>query len=435
MEPCPVKIFVCNNSPRLRYVADLIFSHILGIPYEIITDRRRTGKNPVINYSGKELKDSFRISPSGLLDEQGVRPLSISISDWQGIPVFFTSDNNSDIPFDVFAAIFFMVSRYEEYLQFNPDKHGRFPASHSLAFRNNFLYRPVVNLWIKELARLLVLKYPELVFRKKQFTSIVTFDVDEPFKYRGKDVIRHIGRLIFDIGKKNHDPAERYRTVTGKLKDPWDIFDYLIEKAEESGAELRVFIPSGDRSAFDKWPSWNNEDYRNLVYFLSGRLKTGLHPSYMSYNNIKRLKTEKTRLENLISSEISSSRYHYIRLKFPDSYLNLITAGIKEDYSMGFPDEPGFRAGIATPFYFYNLSAEQKTNLLVFPFQIMDATLSIYRKMKPEEAICLVEELIDETKNAGGIFHSVWHNNILAEGDKSVEWRALFEHTLKYQRQ
>ena len=49
------------------------------------------------------------------------------ISQWKGLPVFFQTTSDSDIPFDVFAASFFLVSRYEEYLEFQPDAHGRFP--------------------------------------------------------------------------------------------------------------------------------------------------------------------------------------------------------------------------------------------------------------------------------------------------------------------
>jgi hypothetical protein len=44
-----------------------------------------------------------------------------------------------DLPFDPLAATFYLVSRYEEYLPFIPDEHGRFPAKQSFAFSNGFL--------------------------------------------------------------------------------------------------------------------------------------------------------------------------------------------------------------------------------------------------------------------------------------------------------
>jgi len=433
MDPWMLKIFTRCNSPRLKYVADLIFFSILGVPYEIVTDRRRIGRNPVINYSGEKIDDAFRISPSGLLGETGIKPFDIEVSEWKNLPIFFRTETDADFPFDIFSAIFYMVTRYEEYLPFKPDIHGRFPASMSLAFRNGFLKKPVVNLWIKELAAELVIHFPELVFKKNSFKSFVTFDVDEPFKYLGKDLFRNLGGMLLDFGKRNSSSAERYRTIKGKLKDPWNIFDYLIEKTENSGSDILIFVPTGDRTEFDRWPTWNNEDYTELLAAIRSNARIGLHPSYFSSDNIKKLKTEKARLESLMASEICSARYHYIRLKLPVSYSTLEEAGIREDYSMGFADEPGFRAGIATPFYFYDLNKENKTNLMVYPFQVMDATLVQYRKMNPGDAQCLIEDLIDETRLAGGIFQSVWHNNILAEGDAAMEWRAVFENTLKYQ--
>jgi len=434
MDPWPLKIFTRCFSPRLEYVAELIFFSILGVPYEIVTDRRKLGKNPVINYSGENIVNSFKISPSGLLGETGIRQQNIEISEWKGLPVFFRTDTESDFPFDIFSAVFYLVSRYEEYLPFKPDNHGRFPASLSLAGRNGFLKKPVANLWIKELAASLIIHFPELVFRKNTFSSIVTFDIDEPFKYLGKDLFRNLGGIILDFGKKNFNSAERYRIIKRKSKDPWDIFNYLIEKSLDSGSEILFFAPAGDRTHYDRWPSWDNEDYVNLLKDIRKKVRIGLHPSYFSGNNIGKLKTEKTRLEAIVSKEVKYSRYHYVRLKLPDSYSNLIKTGIEEDYSMGFADEPGFRAGIATPFYFYDLVNEKKTNLMIYPFQVMDATLVRYKKMSPADALHLIEDLIDETRNVGGTFQSVWHNNILAEGDLYKEWQAIFENTLKYQK-
>lgn len=432
MYPWPVKIFTRCDMPRLRYAAGIIFTTVLGVPYELVTDKRKLGNCPVINYSDEEVKGAFRITPAFLMEENGIKPHNLSVTLWKGLPVIFETDSRSDIPFDIFSAVFYMVSRYEEYLDFDPDIHGRFPAHQSLAYRNGFLDRPVVNLWIKEFTKLLVVRFPGLVFRKNSFRKMVTFDVDEPFKYLGKGVIRNLGGLFSDMGKKEPDPMERLRTVSGKLKDPWDNFDYLIIKAAESGSEIRFFFPAGDRSRFDRWPAWNNHDYRGLITSLASKIPSGLHPSYYSTDNPELLAEEKKRLDSLIPEGISSSRYHYLRLRFPSSYSSLLTAGITEDYSMGFPDEPGFRAGISVPYDFYDLKAEKITNLRIYPFQVMDATLMHYKMMNPEDAEILIMRLIDETKNAGGLFQTVWHNNNLAEGERSNRWQGVFENILNY---
>jgi hypothetical protein len=53
MQAKPVKIFASGDAPRLRFVADLLLNEILGLSWEIVTDKRKLGKSPVINYSRK----------------------------------------------------------------------------------------------------------------------------------------------------------------------------------------------------------------------------------------------------------------------------------------------------------------------------------------------------------------------------------------------
>ncbi len=146
-------------------------------------------------------------------------------------------------------------------------------------------------------------------------------------------------------------------------------------------ADTRFFFPVGDPSRFDKNPSWKNEDYRNLIKRLSAKFETGLHPSFKASGRSEMIDIEKQRLRTVIDKEISISRFHSIRFLIPQSFMDLQMAGISEDYSMGYPEEPGFRAGIARSFYFYNVAADQQTTLRVVPFQVMDSTLCLITKI------------------------------------------------------
>jgi hypothetical protein len=435
MDPGTVKIFSTQELPRLKYIAGILLGELLGLSWEIVTDKRKLGKNPVINYSSEEIKGSYRIIPVSLLFETGVRVQNIEVNRWKGLPVFFGSGQGSDLPFDIFAASFFLISRYEEYLEYTPDIYGRFPASASLASRNGFLSIPVVDQWAREWAKTIVVKFQNLVFRKNKFTSMVTIDVDQPFEYLGKDVFRSLGGIIRDIGKRSGRAGDRYRTVTHGEKDPWDVFEYISDTIKKAGAGARFFIPTGERSQYDKNPSWNNEDFRMLVQKLTSVFGFGLHPSYHASENETRLKTEFERLKKITSAEPLSARYHFIRLKMPYSYRCLENIGITEDYSMGFPEEPGFRAGIARPFRFYDIEQERESSLMVFPFQVMDGTLFKYLKLGAEESAGIISTLIDETRKAGGSFISIWHNTTLLDTPGQKAWRSLFEATLKMQMQ
>ena len=110
---------------------------------------------------------------------------------------------------------------------------------------------------------------------------------------------------------------------------------------------------------------------------------------------------------------------------------NIIKAGISEDYSMGYPDEPGFRSGIARPYLFYNLSRAIQTNLKIIPFQVMDGTLYDYKKLDPEKSKEVILRIINETRKVGGLFVSIWHNTSLLDNEEWKGWREVFEFMIR----
>ena len=433
MYPCQVKIFARSNAPRLSYIAGIILGDILGMQWEVVTDRRKLGKHPVINYSPDKIPGSFRIDPCSLLFETGVTPKEISVSEWKGLPVFFQTASGSDLPFDIFAASFFLVSRYEEYLKFKPDGHGRFPASLSLAFKHGFLDKPIIDLWTKELSKALIWKYQVLTFRRNDFKALLTLDSDQPFAYLGKTIARSFGGLIHDIARRPGHAGERYRVIAKGQKDPYEVYDYITDKIERNNTDAMFFFPVGNISKYDKNPSWKTREYRDLINKMSAKYKTGLHPSYYASDNYKMFKMELVRLRTILDKEVTSSRYHFIRLVTPASYRQLANAGIAEDYSMGYPEEPGFRAGIARPYMFYDVLDDKPVNLRIVPFQVMDGTLYNYRNLEPEASVEIILKLINETRKAGGLFVSLWHNTSLLDSQEWRPWRSVFETMLKVQ--
>lgn len=433
MELKPVKIFASQDSPRLRFIADLIMNEILGLSWEIITDKRRLGKFPVINYSDENVAGSFRISKVNLLFDKGISPQEIVVSDWNGMPVFFQSSEGSDIPFDIFAASFFLVSRYEEYLQFVPDEVGSFRSSDSLAFKHRFLGVPVVDLWVKELAKSLVKKFPALTFRRSEYNSLMTFDIDEAFAFLGKNLIGNIGGFIHDITSGSKNASHRLSCLTRREKDPYEVFEYMIESVNKAGTEAKFFFPVGDRSKHEKNPSWKNNDYRHLISRIANNFKIGLHPSLEASISLPLINAELKRLNTISRQECRLSRFHFLKIIMPESYRNLIEAGINEDYSMGYSDEPGFRAGIARSFRFYDILEEKITDLRIFPFMVMEVTLSGNKKLKAKEAKEVICNMILQTKKAGGHFISIWHNTSLLNTTECSEWREIFEFTVNEQ--
>jgi len=433
MDQHQVKIFARSLSPRLRYIAGIILGDLLGLPWEIVTDRRKLGKHPVINYTTETIKGSFKITPDPLLFETGIKERDIHVSIWNNLPVFFSTSTDSDIPFDIFAASFYLISRYEEYLEFQADEHERFRASSSLAYKNGFLDIPVVDIWVREFSRILLKKYSTIAFRRNEYNALLTMDSDQPFAYLGKNILKSFGGMIRDLTLKSGQAVDRYKVVRHEKKDPYEVYDYVIDCIRKYKTDVKFFFPVGNQSKYDKNPSWKNEDYRELINRLTSLFSFGLHPSYYAADSLSVLVSECERFKAVTGKDVNSGRFHFIRLKTPASYQNLCKAGIGEDYSMGYPDEPGFRAGIARPYFFYNVTTDEQTKLKIIPFQIMDGTLFQYKKLDPLSSREIILKLIHETKKVGGLFVSLWHNTSLLETPEWKGWRELFELTLEMQ--
>jgi len=84
--------------------------------------------------------------------------------------------------------------------------------------------------------------------------------------------------------------------------------------------------------------------FKRLVEYYAHVYKIGVHPSWQSGDDESLLKEEIEWLEVMSDKKILSSRQHFIRLTLPDTYRQLIWAGIQKDFSMGYGSINGFRA-------------------------------------------------------------------------------------------
>jgi len=221
-----VLIYIEKITPRLSYVCDLIFVQYFGMEYEFTLDKDTYFQCnlPKINYGSSLLADDdFFIPSCGLLLERGVEEKKITVSTFQDIPVFFQiATLGAALPFDIFSAVFYLVSRYEEYLAFEPDEFGRFTAKHSLAYRAGFLQLPVVDIWLQFLKKALLEKYPRLIFKTLQYRFEPTYDVDMAWSFLEKGFLRSAGASVKDIFRLDFRRVyERLMVKAGKGKDPF----------------------------------------------------------------------------------------------------------------------------------------------------------------------------------------------------------------------
>ncbi|MBN2487374.1 MAG: polysaccharide deacetylase family protein [Bacteroidales bacterium] len=416
-------------TPRLEYTLNLVFSRILGLGYSIITsfDITQNESELLINYSNSDIKNSVKILPSGLLSENFLKQHDKKNGNFEGLPTIYHS-GKGDIPFDIFSAIFYMVSRYEEYLPFEGDVHGRFRAEESLAYKYGFHRLPVVELWCKLLADKLGIAFPD-----QPVKVLPTIDIDNAWKYKNKGFFRTVGGIFKSLLKMDLSSLrEKIAVISGKMSDPADNYAYLEEIGSKTDCTVQYFILAGSRGKNDRAIPIGNKQFRKLLVRLNQKKSVGLHPSYRSFGSEKELEKEYLSLCSVFTNKITKSRQHYLLLKFPGTYRNLIKLGIREDYSIGWGSQAGFRAGISRPFPFYDLLAEKQTHLMLVPFVAMDRTLKDYMKLTPDEAISLLDQLKEYTKQIGGWFVLLWHNDSIGDTGEWKGWRPVFEKSLGY---
>ncbi len=416
---------------RLEYTAELVFQDLLGLTVIFTQDKNEylSSKLPKVNYSSIPLSISqelFIKNQTLLFDNQVIK---------QNFDAYFSDLLFlSPLQFDFLTAIFLLVSRYEEYdlAPFDLDNHQRFSAKSSTAYKFNFLQKPIVNQWVMEINEHLKMLFPELKTTLNTFRYQPTFDIDMPWKYKNKGFVRTIGGILKDILKKDWSEIKNRLKILRGVKDDTDFtFDYIFNLHKTHNYLPIFFFLLGDYGEFDKNPNETNKPFQDLIRFISTYYESGLHPSYQSNSSIHILEKEKARFELMTQLPLTKSRQHFLKLRFPETYQRLVSLGIKQDYSMGYADDTGFRASIATPFRWFDLAKNEKTDLWIYPFQAMDVTLKEYLNLSPDEAMERLNNLISETKAVGGTFISLWHNSSFSNTEGWEGWREVYEYILQ----
>ena len=428
-------IYSPKRSRRVRYVFRLIFHDLLKVDYHITTDidEFQSSDIPKFIYGEKAFSDDLFFNSSGLLFDRGVDNIDLESFDHNGINAFFPVYNNqSALPFDVFSAIFYLVSRYEEYQPFVRDGHGRFTANLSRSVELGILDKPVVNIWALEIKKIILDKYPKFQFTERKYKFRPTYDIDTAFAYTQKGLVRTTGRYLVDLKDLNwFDFSQRTQVLFGRKHDPYDTFDLQIEYQKKYNLRPIYFILFARYGRFDKNVNIRNKTFRFLIKRLGDYAIIGIHPSYNSIEHPEYLSFETGKLSEVINQEVFRSRQHFLRLVLPDTYRNLIEHDITDDYSMGYAALPGFRAGICSTYNFYDLDTEEETKLRIHPFAVMDGTLNDYMGLTPTDAIEQIRKLILEVKKVNGTFISLWHNESLSNQKRWTGWRKVYEELLE----
>ncbi len=429
-----ILVYTHTITPRVRYIFKHVFSRILLVSVDFTSKVEEfvAHNGPKMSYTRVPLGKEFFIKSHELLFDQGVSDLEINIQKWDDVPCFFNAGAKSSIPFDIFAASFYLISRYEEYLPHVRDVHERFNPEQSLAYKYRFLEKPVVDIWAMKFKEYLLERFPEYEFPDRKFDYISTIDVDNAYAYKYKSFVRSAGGFITDFFRfKLRGLWDRLMVLLRLRKDPYNVFDKILSLSSTHKIKTIFFFLIADYTTFDTNVSASKNKFRLLIKHIADYAMVGLHPSYFTMKNSSMLKKENERLESITNIPTTRSRQHFLRFSLPETYQNLIDLEIEEDYSMGYASHVGFRASTCTPFYFYDLDFEIQTPLKIFPFALMDTTLNDYMGLTPKQSLGRIKDLYKEVIKVQGTFVTLFHNESVSGYLRWRGWQRVYETMLK----
>jgi len=428
-----ILIYSTFDAARLRYVLDWIFVSQLQIAYELTQDAMyfTAFEGAKINYSDTNFQQGIFIKATDLLARTDIVAVQPTYHRWKHTAILFYNQPGAKIPFDLFAAVFYCIARYEEYLPASRDKHQRFPAKQSIASVYAFLQEPVVDLWLMYFKQLLTNSFG-LELPSARFKFLPTYDIDIAYAYRYKSPLKLILGSLKNLTRLQWKSFFlRYQVRWGGAADPYDNFAKMDALHDALDVQPIYFMLLALQNAtFDKNNLPNSAEMKALLVQLAQRYALGIHPSYQSNSDVDILKQEWTMLK-AYQPKSTISRQHYIKLHLPDTYRHLLALGITDDYSMGYPDANGFRAGTSNAFPWFDVVANCTTNLTVHPFVYMDATSLFYDKAKHEAAYMEFERLYLAIKKVNGTMVPIFHNYTLGNDAAYKNWVLTYEKMMR----
>ena len=346
-------------------------------------------------------------------------------------------DGRVTLPIDIFGSAFFMLSRYEELVTPDRDEHDRFPAWASLAYREGFLDRPIVDEYVEILWSAMSMLWPRLERRARTPSVRVSHDVDRPSRYSFGPFRRFARSVAGDVAKRRdlaspvHGLAARYsRSDRLHPADPYNTFDWLMDVSEASGLQSAFyFIPGKTYAPHDPLYDMNDPKIRTLIRRIAERgHEVGLHPGYNTYRDPATLTAQAKRLRKVCEQEGVQQnewggRMHYLQWNAdttPDAWER---AGMTYDSTLGYADHTGFRCGTSHDFHLYSWSDRRALTVAERPLIAMEGTVLSAKYMGLSETDDLrghLSTLRSRCHQFNGPFNLLWHNSELVDSQSRL---------------
>jgi len=423
-------IYSLKTTQRITYIFKHICTRILGIEvgFTHIIEEFIAHSGPKLSYGKKPLGNELFLQSTDLLSQQGFEDFDISVKDWDETKCFFSVGQASALPFDIFSASFYLLSRFEEYLPHVKDKKGRFLASESIAFKEGFLQKPVVDIWAYKFKDLLKITFPKIDFPRKRMNIHTLVNANQPFAYQNKGMLRSISGMIKDLSELKFKSILRRLGVIFTIKnDPFNTFEWLINTLNTCQSKTTVFFLIGESVNFEEGINSQRKVYKLLLKNVADYQQIGLVISKESLSNLDLLKQEKEQIEAITNRKLVCSMNDEYVVSLPNNYRNLIEIEVENDFTMVYENKIGFRASTCTPFLFYDLDYEIVTPLLINPIAMTTAGFKNLIDTKNIEKMSALKESVNLVN---GTFSMVFYNKDFDEQIKNSYWRNVLTNLL-----
>jgi peptidoglycan/xylan/chitin deacetylase (PgdA/CDA1 family) len=331
---------------------------------------------------------------------------------------------------DVIGSSFFMLARLEEIAATDIDAHGCFPAEASIAYRESFLTRPIVNEYLELLWLAIRDLWPRIQRRPRSFRIEISHDVDRPWAYRDLGLRDRLWAIRDALRRGTLPSVGGSPLLNGVLaaaglphRDPFDTFDWLMDREDAAGLRPVFYFLTSQETQYDARYSIEAHDIRALIRRIQSRgHEIGLHGSYSSWLSAERVRGQLSRLADVTRQEGATrapvgGRQHYLRWRAPDTWRAYEEAGLQYDASVGFNKHAGFRCGTCYEYPVFDAVKRVPLGLRERPLMVMDITLLAEDTMALaiEPARQLLRQIADRVRLFGGALELLWHNNHAAE--------------------
>lgn len=426
----------------------MIFSEFLGLEYEVSFSDGAKAVEIVLEKGSLTLSDAFFSMDESLWLKEGSMPeiplkkinkneipfetklvkdeLPVIYGDKN--PEIIQEDGGIKIGIDIFGSAFFMLTRYEEVVLEEKDLHGRFPATASLAFKEGFLTRPIVNEYLEILWSALVKIDPALERKERKYGLVLTHDVDKPFKFQFMNPKGFLKLIAADILKRRslkkafRDFCDFMSVKSGKTeRDPFNTFNKIMDLSEKVGQKSHFyFIAENYGKVLNCDYDLGNEKIVEIIRKVSERGHfAGLHVSYDGAFDKEKMHREAEKfnevcMKNEINTGSLEARHHFLRVSVPESWRLMEECGIKLDLSLSFADHAGFRCGVCYEYPLFDLLSGRRLKLREKPLIVMECSVIDERYMNlgvGEKSFEFIKSLMNTVTLFDGDFVLLWHNN------------------------